>query len=280
MRLSNRTIILILVAITLLLFPVVILTSGILLVIVGLPVLLFIPGYILLAALFPDRDSLTGIERVTFSFGLSVAFSIIMGVILSFTPWGINPLPILVSATVFIVVTAAFAWYRSWQSYDEFSVTIDIDLYHWRQKAAMDKLLSVLLVIAVVAVFGALGYVIAVPKRGQPFTDFYILSPAGNAEDYPYQVMLGEAVVITIGLVNHEGMEMSYLVDITGSDIEDSQLITPELADSEKWEGVVSLLPQASGDQQKVEFWLYKAGQTGPYQEPLYIYFDVVEAPA
>jgi uncharacterized membrane protein len=234
----------------------------------------------LLAALFPDRDSLSGMERLTFSFGLSVAFSIVMGVVLSFTPWGINPLPILISATVFIVVTAAFAWYRAWQSYDEFGITIDIDLYRWCQKAAVDKALSVLLVIAVVAVLSALGYVIAVPKQGQPFTDFYILSPGGNAEDYPHQVVLGEAVAITVGVVNHEGMEMSYLVDIAGSDIEDSQLITPELTDGEKWEGVVSLLPRTTGDQQKVEFRLYKAGQAEPYQEPLYIYFNVVEAPA
>ncbi len=281
MRVNNRTIILILVAVTLLLFPVAALTSGALRIILGLPVVLFIPGYILLAALFPDRDSLSGIERITFSLGLSIAFSIIMGVILNFTPWGINLFPILTSATVFIVVTAVFAWYRSLQSYAEFSITVNISLSRWMEMAGMDKILSFSLVIAVLVALSSIGYVIAVPKQGQPFTEFYILSPGGNAEDYPEQVVLGEVVAITVGVVNHEDIELGYLVDITGNGIEDSQLSTPELVDGEKWEGVVSLVPRSSGDNQKVEFWLYKAGEAEPYlEEPLYIYFDVIEKPS
>lgn len=281
MRVNNRTIILILVAITLLLFPVAALTSGALRIILGLPVVLFIPGYILLAALFPDRDSLSGIERITFSLGLSVAFSIIMGVILNFTPWGINLFPILTSATVFIVVAAVFAWYRSLQSYAEFSITVNISLSRWMEMAGIDKILSLSLVIAVLVAVGSIGYVIAVPKQGQPFTEFYILSPGGNAEDYPEQVVLGEAVAITVAVVNYEDMVLGYLVDITGNGIEDSQLSTPELVDGEKWEGVVSLVARSSGDNQKVEFWLYKAGEAEPYLEkPLYIYFDVIETPS
>ena len=75
--------------------------------------------------------------------------------------------------------------------------------------------------------------------------------------------------------------QFNYLVDIRGDGIEDSQLTTPELANGEKWEGVVSLVPRSLGDDQKVEFWLYKAGEAEPcLEEPLYIYFDVIKTPS
>ncbi len=42
-------------------------------VIFGLPFVLFLPGYALIAALFPGKGDLDGIERVALSFGLSIA---------------------------------------------------------------------------------------------------------------------------------------------------------------------------------------------------------------
>ena len=41
--------------------------------ILGLFLILFIPGYSLIAALFPKKDDLDGIERAALSFGLSIA---------------------------------------------------------------------------------------------------------------------------------------------------------------------------------------------------------------
>jgi len=62
---------------SLILLPIVILDMGEgLRVILGLPFILFIPGYILTFALFPTRKTDRGIdplERVTLSFGFSIA---------------------------------------------------------------------------------------------------------------------------------------------------------------------------------------------------------------
>ena len=55
-------------------------------VILGLPFLLFFPGYMLMAALFPGKSAAESIERVTLSFALSVAVVAAVGFILNLTP--------------------------------------------------------------------------------------------------------------------------------------------------------------------------------------------------
>ena len=105
MDIDNRKILTAIVVITLLLFPVVVFTTGPLRIGLGLPFVIFFPGYTLLSALFPKRDDLSGIERVALSFGLSIAVVPLIGLILNYTPWGIKLYPILTSITLFIRLT-------------------------------------------------------------------------------------------------------------------------------------------------------------------------------
>jgi uncharacterized membrane protein len=59
-------------------------------IILGLPLVLFLPGYALIAALFPRKDDLDGIERIALSFGLSIAISPLLGLGLNYTPFGLR----------------------------------------------------------------------------------------------------------------------------------------------------------------------------------------------
>ena len=80
--------------------------SSVLRIILGLPFVLFFPGYTLVAALFPRRSPLDSIERVGLSFGLSIAVVPLIGLILNYTPWGIRLYPVLVSLVIFILGTS------------------------------------------------------------------------------------------------------------------------------------------------------------------------------
>jgi len=71
--------------------------------ILGSVFVLFVPGYVTVQALFPRVEDLDGIERLMLSIGLSLALVPLIGLLLSYTPWGIRLDPIVISLTVFTV---------------------------------------------------------------------------------------------------------------------------------------------------------------------------------
>ena len=250
----------------------------------GLPLILFFPGYALIAALFPRKDSLGGVERVALSFGLSIAVVPLIGLILNYTPWGIRLYPILISLTVFILAMSGIAWYRrrGLALHERFAVSFNFRLPSWRGQSTVDKVLSTILIIAIVGAIGTLGYVIATPKVGEKFTEFYILGPEGKAEHYPEMLKVGEEGKVILGIVNHEQERASYQVEVRMDDEklklrvggEDRDTIEVELNHEEKWEGEVGFVPQKAGEKQKLEFVLYKDGKLY-FEDPLHLWIDV-----
>jgi len=278
MHVSNQKVLIAIIVITLLLFPLVAFTSGVLRIIFGLCLVLFFPGYTLLSVLFPRKGTLSGIERVALSFGLSIAIVPLMGLILNYTPWGIRLYPILIAITIFIFAAATIAWQRQKRlpSQERFEVIFTVALPQWAGMSNLDKGLSVGLVVAIVAALGCLGYVIANPKQGEKFTEFYILGLEGKAENYPQQVTVGEEARVILGIVNHEYQPTSYRVEIEISGVKDKEIRTGILAHEEKWEQVVGFTPEEVGLNQKVEFWLYKDAVLQPHlEQPLHLYINV-----
>ena len=259
-------------------------------IILGLPFLLFFPGYTLMAALFPKKGSLGGVERVALSFGLSIAVVPLIGLVLNFTPWGIRLAPILISLAVFIIAASGVAWYRREKLAPEerFTVSFNFRLplfQDWQKQSMADKVLSVVLVVAILGAIGTLGYAIAAPKVGEEFTEFYILGPHGKAENYPTELKVGEEGRVILGIANHEQEGASYEVEVwIGGEKaklriegEDRDEIMVELKNGEEWREKVGFVLQKAGEKQKVEFVLYKDGE--PYfEEPLHLWIDVEEA--
>ena len=80
--------------------------------ILGLLFILFIPGYTLIAALFPKKQDLDNIERLALSFGLSLAISPLIGLALNYTPFGIKLSPIVISLTIFTIIMVLVSYIR------------------------------------------------------------------------------------------------------------------------------------------------------------------------
>lgn len=80
--------------------------------ILGLPLVLFLPGYSLIATLFLRKADLDGIERVALSFGVSFAIVPLLGLALNYTPFGIQLSPVLIVLSVFSMSLALVAYIR------------------------------------------------------------------------------------------------------------------------------------------------------------------------
>jgi uncharacterized membrane protein len=261
-------------------------------IILGLPLVLFLPGYALIAALFPRKDDLDGIERIALSFGLSIAITPLLGLALNYTPFGIRLLPILIVLSVFTISIAISAYVRRSMILEEDRFSVDFGAFFNSMKKSfktantkIDRILSFILVIAIVLAISMLVYVIVTPKEGEKFTEFYVLGPGGRAEDYPTNLKVGEEGEVIIGIVNHEYANVTYRLEVrlNGEVIDEKSV---ELMHNETWESPFLFKATTAGNDQKLEFLLFenpfnksvygKGDKEEPYRS-LHLWVDVEE---
>ena len=253
--------------------------------VLGLPMVLFFLGYTLIAALFPKKDDLDGIERIALSFGLSIAVVPLLGLALNYTPWGIRLIPILVTLVIFTLIMCVITIYRRSElpEGEVFSVpfaaliaSIHEEVFT-KSESRVDRILTVILVISIIASVVMLVYVIVTPKQGEKFTEFYILGPGQMADDYPTEFVLGDSGTVIVGVVNHEYARINYTLAIV---LENESLTRNQeimLAHNETWEQHVTYTPDRAGTDIKLQFLLYKEyNYTAPYRD-LHLWIDVLE---
>ncbi len=182
---------------------------------------LFIPGYVLVAALFPgsltpEKPEIDWIERVALSFGLSIAVVPLLGLLLNFTPFGIRFAPIVSTITLFTVGVGYAAYWRRMQLPSErrLSLTMVLGLPEWKEYGMLDKVLTIALIASILVAGGTLAYVVLTPRPGETFTEFYVLGPGGNASGYPTNLTVNETGSVIIGVANHEGATVNYTVRV------------------------------------------------------------------
>jgi len=186
-------------------------------IILGAPFILFIPGYVLVSALFPSKkpgSGITVIERIVLSFGVSIAIVPLVGLGLNFSPWGIRLEPMLLALSLFIFSVGSFALYRwfATTSEERFSISIDVSFPTFENR--FDKALTIILAALIITSVALLLYVIIAPKVGEKFTEFYVLGPNGEADNYPQNLSVGQNATVLIGISNHEYREINYTVEV------------------------------------------------------------------
>ncbi len=257
--------------IIMILFPL----SSVLRIILGLPFVLFFSGYGLVLALFPKKEGMGGIERVALSFGLSIAVVPLIGLILNYSWWGITLESTLYSVASFIFLMSIIGWIRrkGLSEGERFNIEFNLTAPGWGG-TAWDRVLSVVLVIAIMGALGILGYVIATPKVGEKFTEFYLLGPEGKAADYPRELKVGETGKVTVGIINREHQDMEYHVEIWSAEDLIGELGPVRLRHGQTYEREVNIFPVVAGNSQKLEFLLFRQGEDEPYRS-LHLWIDI-----
>jgi len=264
----------------------------------GLPLVLFLPGYAVVATLFPeegespvtaDEDSnstsgragIDGIERIALSFGLSIAVVPLVGLVLNFTPWGIQLVPIMVSLSGLTLGLIALAAKRRWAlaETERFTVPYRTWLADGRQEmfepdTRADAALNVLLATSVLLAVGSVGYAVAVPEQGGAFTEFYLLTETDDgdlvADDYPTTLTVGESEPLVIGIGNqeHESREYTVVAELQQVTVENNRTIveseqqvgqfqSPTLEHNETWHHRYEIQPPTTGERLRLVFLLY-----------------------
>jgi uncharacterized membrane protein len=264
-------------------------------VVLGLPFVLFVPGYALVAALFPeqgtepaeddddaiDSSGITGLERVALSFGVSIAVVPLVGLVLNFTPFGIRLVPIVVSLTGLVLVLTAVATRRrlALDPDERFQVPWRTWLQAGRTElfepeTRTDAALNVLLVISLVLAVSSVGYAVAVPKPGESFTEFYLLTEDDDgelvADGYPTEFVAGESQSLVVGVGNQEHRQQAYTVVVELHDVEtennETRILDRErlrtfevqTEHNETWQRQHSVTPELTGERMRLTYMLYQ----------------------
>lgn len=253
-------------------------SQSLLRVVLGLPFVLFLPGYTLIAALFPRDDDLDGIERLALSFGLSIAVVPLIGLFLNYTPFGIRLAPVALSLSIFTLTMAFSAQLRRDRLSPEERFKPDLGVTGIfegvRKESGWDKTLSILLILSIITAVGALVYVVVTPKQGEHFTEFFILGPEGKAAGYPTDLFSNNTYSIRVGIVNNEFESVNYTLLVN---LENSSLYADSitLSHNRSYEDEIAFTPTIQGDNLKLEFLLYKNhNMTSPYRS-LHLWVDV-----
>ncbi len=207
----------------------------------GAPLLLYFPGSMLTALLFP-QPSLTMPVRLLLILGLSLAVAVVGGLVLNLTPWGLetSSWTLWLGSTTLVAGAAAMGRHRrhTVMQPEEFRLGLNL-----RQSLLAGAALVVLVSAIGVARWGALH------APSKPFTQLWATPVAGSN---------GET--IQIGIRNHEhAVEIYQLQVVVGEEIvygRSALMLGPD----QRWQQVVPLPANAPPDA-PVEVQLYRADE-------------------
>jgi uncharacterized membrane protein len=190
----------------------------------GLSLALIFSGYAVVAAAF-SRGAIGVPERVTLSVGLSIAISIVGGLLLNLTPWGIQRASWGILLGTITLVANLVAFVRRWRSGA-------LRQSHTFVKITRRQALSLATAVLIAGFALAISVMGAKEQHVSNFTQLWI-TPANKA---------GEELV-RIGISNQEQLTRNYRLQVTAQDNVVRVWPVIELAPGQKWEDTASLPP-------------------------------------
>ena len=103
-------------------------------------------------------------------------------------------------------------------------------------------------------------------RSARGLLSFISFEPEGKAEGYPKELVVGKEAKVMVGIANREHETVSYRVEVTIDGTRHSEIGPVVVLHDDRWEREVGSIPAQSGDNQKVEFLLYRQGQSEAYR--------------
>lgn len=253
--------------------------------VVTTPLVLFFPGYAVIAALYPEASEtevagITDVERIALSIGLSVALTALVTIGLTVPNGGIATIPVIVSLSGLVVVSVAIADIRRHRIPEEQRFRIEYSGWIATAKDGLfghegpvDYGLTIVVVLSVLLAGGMVGYALVVPPAGSTFTEFYLLGTSENevnTSNYPSQSTLEDTSSVVIGVKNMEHQPQTYSIVVKiqhvvasdeGRSIREERIIdrfdTSTLDYNESWHQRHEIPSTMSGNNSRLHYLLY-----------------------
>lgn len=266
----------------------------------GLPFALFLPGYAVVSALFPQRadaprtdeaggasvGSIDGVERALLSFWLSVVAVMFAGFGLSFLPWGVGPVSLLATLSATSVVAAGVAAIRRLSLPHDRRFRVPYRRYVGLLRDGLagsgdgvDRALNVAVALSLVLAGGSVAYAMGSPNPSEQFSSLYLLTETDDGElvaaDYPTELVRGEATPLVVGVHNRERERTNYTVVVriqrvateNGSsrvvDQRELRRFRVTLGPDERWHRRHNVTPPLAGQRLRLQYLLFR-GPAGP----------------
>ncbi len=232
----------------------------------GLPLVLFLPGYAVLAALFPRREDLDGVERLSLSFVLSLALVPLVVLILNFAPGGIRFGSLSACLGGIVVASLLIAGDRRLRLSPADRVSVDAASVLMKLWVRRRNWMPLTAMVLASAVWVGVRLHASVPAAPEPFTEFYVFGPPDTPLEYPHQILAGESATVVVGITNHESRRVAYKVVVQTGSRSLAALGPIGLDHNQRWTQSVRFVPPAPASREDIEILLFKDNGTIPYR--------------
>src|SRR6266540_1309324 len=181
----------------------------------GFVLVLVLPGYAIMAALFPAAGEITWLQRLTLSVGLGIAAVSLVGLLSNFAPWGIHVGAIIVILDLGTVGLCAVAYVRRQALPPErrLGFAVNVDTPRWSRFSATERTLVVVLGLALGTAGTWIAYSASRVGPVPGFTELALLNESGQPGGYPTNLVIGEVATVIVLVINRESMSVNYTLD-------------------------------------------------------------------
>lgn len=249
----------------------------------GVPLVLFAPGYAVVAVVLPRRfrpsgsGGLDGLERLVVAVGASVAVVVLGSLAVApLFEGGLAAVPYrpLLAVTTGVLCCVAYARRRRRRATERAGIVDPRSL----GGEGTPRIVDLALVLAVLLAVGTLGYGLAVPRESTDYTSVSLLTENESGDyvagGYPDEAVVGEPTTVTVAIRNDEGGDRTYtvvaVVERLGPDGERTlqrRELARETVSVEAGETVrspVTVRPDTLGERLRFSYYVYRGEFAGP----------------
>ena len=184
----------------------------------ALIMIMLLPGYAFIAAVFPGKADIGGIVRVILAVAFSIILVSLLGLVLDKTIWGIRLNPVMISVTLLTAVCTFIAFFRRHllPSDRRLDPGLAGPLKEAKQylfppsRNGIEWLSTFLLIGAFLLAASSVALAIYGPGHSEKYTELYVTGPGGKIQDYPVFFPSNATRAVNVGIGNHEGMDKVY----------------------------------------------------------------------